>query len=147
MKHLRYEESKVTTIMQFNIDGYPSDSPDATQFFGTEAEKLGVTLLLLQDTRRTEYSGTALTRNVDIGRRQQQRRQNTKEERWVWRHEERIKEIQIGGVTTGMTERLHRWVGHDKDHKPAVIKQSEIKESRARNIGEAERGKRESKRD
>ena len=108
--------------MQFNIDGYPSDSPDATQFFGTEAEKLGVTLLLLQDTRRTEYSGTALTRNVDIGRRQQQRRQNTKEERWVWRHEERIKEIQIGGVTTGMTERLHRWVGHDKDHKPAVIK-------------------------
>ena len=45
--------------MQFNIDGYPSDSPGATQYFGTGAEKLGVTMMLLQDTRRTEYSGTA----------------------------------------------------------------------------------------
>ena len=56
-RHERWE-----TMMQFNIDGYPSDSPDATQYFGTEAEKLGVTMMLLQDTRRTEYSGTALTR-------------------------------------------------------------------------------------
>ena len=107
--------------MQFNVDGYPSADPDATQYFGTEAEKMGVTLMLLQDTRRTEYSGTALTRNVDIGRQQQQRRQHTKEERWVWRHEERIKDVQVGGVSTGMTERLNRWVGHDKEHKHAVI--------------------------
>ena len=36
--------------MHLNIDGYPSDSPDSTQFFGTEVGKLGITLLLLQDT-------------------------------------------------------------------------------------------------
>ena len=86
--------------MQFNIDGYPSDSPDATQYFGIEAGKLGVTMMLLQDTRLTEYSRAALTHNVDIGRKQQQQRQNTNETRWVWRHEERIKNIQIGCVTS-----------------------------------------------
>ena len=127
-KHKRRVE-RWETIMQFNVDGYPSNSPDAAQYFATEVEKLGVTLMLLQDTRRTEYSGAALARNVDIGRRQQQRRQHTNEERWVWRHEQRIKEVQVGGVSTGMAERLHRWVGHDKRTTRKQTQRKEEKET------------------
>ena len=57
------------TLMQLNIDGHPSQHPDAVQFFGAEAERMGVTIMALQDTRRGAYNGRALTRHIDVGRR------------------------------------------------------------------------------
>ena len=107
--------------MQLNIDGHPSQHPDAVQFFGAEAERMGVTVMALQDTRRGPYSGRALTRHIDVGRRREQRHNKRTETKWAWRHETKLAEINVGGVTTGMSQRLNRWVGHDKASKPAVI--------------------------
>ena len=110
--------------MQLNIDGLPSHSPDITEFFGREIEKLGVTMLALQDTRRTTTSGTALARQVDNGRNAERHR-NTSDpkdaERWTWRHEHRMHNINIGGVTMALRQGIDRWVGHDKAKTSAYI--------------------------
>ena len=80
------------TFMQLNIDGLPSQFPDVTEFFGREIEKLGITMLALQDTRRTITSGTALARQVNNGRNAETHRKTSDPkdaEQWTWRHEYR----------------------------------------------------------
>ena len=110
--------------MQLNIDGLPSQAPDITEFFGREIEKLGITMLALQDTRRTITSGTALVRLVDNGRKAEAGRKKLKTEeaeKWIWRHEHRMGKLLIGGVTTALRQGIDRWVGHDKNKTSAYI--------------------------
>ena len=80
-----------------------------------------VTAMALQDTRRSQYSGRALTREIDTGRYCEQRKKGHKTPRWEWRHQNKMSKLNVGGVTTGLSEHLNKWIGHDKSKKPAVI--------------------------
>ena len=77
--------------------------------------------MALQDTRRGPYSGRALTREIDTGRQLTQRAKRKEKTRWEWRHQTKMNELNVGGVTTGLSEHLNKWVGNDKVKKPAVI--------------------------
>ena len=84
--------------------------------------------MTLQDTRRGPYSGRAMTREIDTGRMLAQERHGKKKTRWEWRHQSKLNDMNIGGVTTGLSNHLNKWVGHDRSKKPAVIED-------ARNLG------------